>query len=382
MARISEFEQRNEDTLEIAISQAEYDRLGDPSDPLELRITILSDNGSEQGSYLLSTDPVDWGFDAVTQEYYLLDAQSNAFGNHRTNWDGLVLSSTNSSGLDTVEQALMVAPWNENPNTDGALATSVISATHIPVGTTLTLIDQSNATGSGSGATLRFDAPNIDTPIVSTEDDLGSTGTAPPVCYVSGTKIACADGVTPVENLRVGDLLRTASGKLVTIRWIGRSDITPEEMLSDPRLRPVRIKAGCLGGKLPESDLLVSRQHRIVFDAPQVQQVARVPVALIAAHRMTPIKGISLVCPKRTISYFHILLDQHELLIANGLESESLLLGEQALRMLSDHSLLEIESLLAAGLSGDPALPIPQGGVQRKIIAAFVMGQHYQGRAA
>lgn len=371
VARISELEQRNEDTLEVAISQSEYDQLSSATDPLELRVTILSNTGDEIGSYMLSTDPADWVYDAETEEYLLVDPITG-FGNHRTNWDGLVLSSTNDVGLDTVEDALMVGPYNEAVDADGPLATTVASATHIPVGTTLTLIDQSSATGSGGGATLRFDAPDVDTPIVTSDDDLGNTGTAPPICFANGTLIQCEAGPRRIEALTVGDRVMTQHNGLQTIRWIGQITFSGDQLRADPSKRPIRIAAGALGDGLPLRDLRLSRQHRVVVASSIVHRMTGQPEVLVAAHRLTALPRISLVCPKKGVTYYHILLDQHDVVFANGMPAESLYLGAEARKSLSRRSILEIEELGAIATQDVAALPMIDNRTQKNLVATHV----------
>lgn len=382
MARVSEFEQSGADTLEIAISQDEFDRLGSATDPFELRVTILDNAGAELGSFLLSTDPVDWTLDPDTGEYLLIEAAALLpFGNHRTNWDGLVLSSTNPVGLDTVEDGLMVGPFGLPVDADGPLATSVTAATNIPVGTPLTLIDQSVVIPGVGDATLQFNAPAINTPIVTRGADLGNTGSAPPVCFADGTLIATETGETLVEKLQVGDKVRTAHHGLQTIRWIGRMEMSAADLLEDPKKRPVRIGAGALGSGLPKRDLRVSRQHRIALSWDDAKEHTGAPDVLIAAHRLTDLRGVSLVCPKRDLTYYHLLFDQHEVVFANGMPAESLLLGDQAQDFIGVDAVKEIREILKSSghdqalTAPKPALPVPDGKSQKQIVADYAQQQ-------
>jgi hypothetical protein len=371
LARISELEQRGADTLEVAISQNEFDDLVSVTDPLVLRITILDDAGAEIGNFLLSTDQADWVQDPASLEYFLVEPITG-FGNHRTSWDGLVLSSLNSTGLDTVEDGLMIGPFNEAVDEDGVLATTVTSATNIPVGTALTLIDQSVVVGTGSGATLRFDAPDIDTPIVSTDDDLGGTGTSPPVCFASGTLIRTADGDKRIETLKVDDLVVTQHNGLQRVKWIGHTDVSANDLAKDERMRPVRIGASALGEGLPVVDLVVTRQHRIVASSPLVDDLTGQSAVLIAAHRLSKLPRVSVVCPKKGITYFHLLFEKHEVIFANGMPAESLYLGNQARQLMSNHALIEIEEAGCAEYATHTALPVPDNKTQNEVVATHL----------
>lgn len=372
MARVSELEQSGADTLEVAISQSEFDQLGDADSPLELRVTLLHSDGSEFGSFLLSTNPLDWTLDGDTGEYTLVEP-TTGFGNHRTHWSGLVLSKVNATGLDTVKDALMIGPFGEAVDHDGTLATTVLSATHIAAGTALTLIDQSVVVGSSGEATLRFDAPDISTPIVARGAGLGDTGSGPPICFANGTMITTQFGDCRVEDLTVGTSVWTQNHGMQPIRWVGKRHVSAEELTKDAKKRPVRIGTGALGDNLPNRDLRVSRQHRLVLRAPDDGGLAQV---LVAAHRLTRLQRVSLVCPKHGITYYHLLFDRHEIVRANGLLAESLLLGDQAKDLVGPSELAEIRLRIASTSHAEsPALPIPDAKTQYAIVRHHALDQ-------
>ena len=66
------------------------------------------------------------------------------------------------------------------------------------------------------------------------------------------------------ETLQSGDRIRTETGDLVPIRWIGRQ--TLNKLYHGPHMQPVRILAGALGDGLPHSDLIVTADHGMVLD--------------------------------------------------------------------------------------------------------------------
>lgn len=68
--------------------------------------------------------------------------------------------------------------------------------------------------------------------------------TVPPplvVCFVNGSLIEVEDGYCAVEDLKIGDLVRTQSGDLVPIRWIGSRALDTVELLQNPQLQPITI---------------------------------------------------------------------------------------------------------------------------------------------
>jgi hypothetical protein len=139
----------------------------------------------------------------------------------------------------------------------------------------------------------------------SAEDDRGC-------CFAAGTRILTARGEVPVEDLRPGDLVPALlSRRLAPVRWIGRRRI---DLLTHPRawnVAPVRVAAGAFGPDQPARDLLLSPEHAVL-----VENVL-VPIRYL-------LNGVTVtqeVAP--SVSYFHVELDAHDVLLAEGLPAES-----------------------------------------------------------
>jgi hypothetical protein len=133
-------------------------------------------------------------------------------------------------------------------------------------------------------------------------------------CFCTGTRIATPDGHASVENLRVGDLVRLHDGRAVPVRWVGVQTVSRQ--FADPvRVLPVRIAAGALGGQLPRRDLMVSPGHALLMHGVLVQAGAL--VGLPGISRATDMPKI--------FAYWHIELDEHALLLAEGVAAESYL---------------------------------------------------------
>lgn len=131
-------------------------------------------------------------------------------------------------------------------------------------------------------------------------------------CFLTGTLIATGKGNCTVEDLKIGDRVRTADGKFETIKWIGFQTFTAEN--AHPfRAYPIQIKAGALGNNLPLRDLFVTPDHALLVDG-----------ILVNAGALT--NGISIVQVKpeeETFTYYHIELAHHALLLAEGTPAES-----------------------------------------------------------
>ncbi|MGP0105015.1 cadherin-like domain-containing protein [Rhodoblastus sp.] len=177
-------------------------------------------------------------------------------------------------------------------------------------GGSFTTIDDPNATIGTTAVQGINDAGQI---VGSYEDGEGAHGfTADIACYCAGTRILAARGDVAVEDLRIGDLLLTASGVLRPIKWIGTRAYSARFAGNNPDLLPIRFNVGSLAENVPARDLLVSPHHAMFLDG-----------VLIPAEHL--VNGATIVqkAPGEDIHYFHIELDSHDVLIAEGALSES-----------------------------------------------------------
>lgn len=132
------------------------------------------------------------------------------------------------------------------------------------------------------------------------------------LCLVTGTMVATPDGERPVESLAPGDLVLTADGRAVPVRFVGVQHVSPVFARDGA---PVRIAAGALGGGLPKRDLLISRGHALFLEGALVNAGALVNGTTIRQEPAQP--GV--------VSYYSIETERHELLLAEGVPVESFL---------------------------------------------------------
>lgn len=143
-----------------------------------------------------------------------------------------------------------------------------------------------------------------------------------PVCFCTGTMIATPSGQRAVETLVAGDMVLNDLGEAHQIMWIGRSRIGLAALRSNSDMNPVRIPANAFGPSLPKADLLVSPQHRIVLDGPAAELLFGAARVLAAAKHLVGTFAEA-VTSDVDVDYFHILTEAHEILLANGLPTES-----------------------------------------------------------
>lgn len=143
------------------------------------------------------------------------------------------------------------------------------------------------------------------------------------ICFTPGTRIQTGAGERLIEDLCEGDLVQAKDNGLQALRWIGQRRMTGARLFAMPKLRPVRITGGALGGGLPDGDLLVSPAHRLLVTGAQAQSLFNTSEVLVTARDLINGTTITVDTHVREVTYIHILLDQHQILSANGIETES-----------------------------------------------------------
>jgi hypothetical protein len=138
----------------------------------------------------------------------------------------------------------------------------------------------------------------------------------PGSCFLPGTRIKTTEGEVNIEELRIGDNVLTASGETKPIKFIGRRKISRERTGPWNGDGPVKISRFAIDGLVPHSDLYVSPWHAIYIDN-----------ILIPAKYL--VNGVTIVADAKpealSLTYFHIELDTHEAVLAEGLAVESFL---------------------------------------------------------
>lgn len=153
------------------------------------------------------------------------------------------------------------------------------------------------------------------------------------ICFAGGSMILLEGGrEIPVEDLRPGMRVQTRDNGLQAVRWIGSRRLSKWELAAAPHLRPIRIVKGSLGPGLPDRDLVVSPQHRLLVRSTIAQRMFGTPEILVAAKHLLQLNGIEIATDLLHVTYVHFLLDQHQVVVANGAETESMFTGTEALK--------------------------------------------------
>jgi hypothetical protein len=134
-------------------------------------------------------------------------------------------------------------------------------------------------------------------------------------CFLKGTHILSPRGEVPVEELAIGDLVETLNG-CQPVKWIGRR--TYKKVVSSSwhaSIAPIRITRFSLDDQYPLRDLYLSPEHRLFIDG------VLIPVQYLVNGRSIALAAMD---ESEAVTYFHIELDSHEVIFAEGAPVETL----------------------------------------------------------
>src|SRR5258708_6424642 len=133
-------------------------------------------------------------------------------------------------------------------------------------------------------------------------------------CLLKGTKISTPSGDRLVQELQIGDEVQTLAGRK-TIKWIGYKKFTKEEGRTwQDSVMPIRVARLAIDDHSPHSDLYLSPQHCIFFNEALIPVMYLINEATIAQGTPSDMSAIE---------YYHIELDTHEVIYAEGALVES-----------------------------------------------------------
>lgn len=188
-----------------------------------------------------------------------------------------------------------------------------------------------DAIGNGNE---RLDNPNTDPPPT-------------PLCFCSGTRLATPSGPRAVETLTAGDMVMTDNGEAKQVKWIGRTRYSLAALRHNSDLRPIVIPTDAVGPGLPVTDLHVSPQHRIVLQSAACELLFGTDTVLVAAKFL--VGTLAEVAPVTgPVDYFHILLEDHDMLVSNGLPTKSFQPARRTIEVMDDATRSTLEGVLVA----------------------------------
>lgn len=187
-----------------------------------------------------------------------------------------------------------------------------------------------NDTGAGWDATSSLTIQNSGTQVAATDLTYDNTNV---ICFVAGTLIGTLNGHVPIEHLAPGDSVLTRDNGMRLVRWIGST-----KRAANGNVAPIHIAAGTLKNT---RDLLISPNHRMLIVGAEAEYISGDNEVLVAAKHLVDGQNIRQI-NGGYVEYFHLLFDDHEIILAEGCWSESFHPGHVGLDTLSEPSRAEV----------------------------------------
>ena len=134
--------------------------------------------------------------------------------------------------------------------------------------------------------------------------------------------VATDRGQRPVETLRRGDKVVTRDNGLRRIHWVGKRVFNYQELQQEDCLRPFVIRAGAFGEGRPFRDMIVSPNHRFLIGGEYSPLPFESDEALRSASLLKEHRGVSQAA-MLGVTYVHIMCARHEVILADGVWTES-----------------------------------------------------------
>ncbi|MGH1368465.1 MAG: Hint domain-containing protein [Maritimibacter sp.] len=156
------------------------------------------------------------------------------------------------------------------------------------------------------------------------------------ICFTPGTRIRTDHGDVAIQDIRPGDKVQTKDNGFQDVRWIGTKRVSGARLFAMPELRPIRLRRGALGVDRPDEDLIVSPLHKMLVQGARAQALFNTDEVLVTARDLIDDRLVIRDHTMSSVTYVHLLLDQHEVVFANGLETESFHPGPDSLAAVED----------------------------------------------
>ncbi len=153
---------------------------------------------------------------------------------------------------------------------------------------------------------------------------------------VEGANVRTPCGLRRIELVRPGDLIVTRNNGLQPVRMIWKRTVTQEDMQKNGDLAPIRLKPRAVGPMMPQRDLLVAPEHRLLIPGFRVAGMPKDKCVLTEAREIVGTSdSIFIDRSMETVGFYQMVFDSHQVLTANGLPVESFLPNPAAIAGLS-----------------------------------------------
>lgn len=153
--------------------------------------------------------------------------------------------------------------------------------------------------------------------------------------FVSGTRIETPVGPVPVEQFKTGDLILCADGSVKAVLWQTCQSYSSRQLQNNPDLQPILIRKDALAHGLPAADLLISPNQRVLIDDWRAELMFGEAGVLVSAVALIDDNQIRRAPIQTEVTYHSLLLEDHQIVAAEGLATDSLFPDENTLAGLS-----------------------------------------------
>ena len=287
---------------------------------------VMSDNDAD----VVDSDPFNVtsaGFDVQLQEGSLSDGTNTG---EDVGWIAISTGGDGTSGYASIHEGLGTANSGfalGGALTDGAVFGETQSMNDEEAGNVV--ISNGSIDGDPATITAKFDEETGNGESAHPDETLGLVGfeLGQLICFTPGTFIETVHGPRTIEDLTEGDLVLTADAGPQAIRHISKTTLSAQRLADRPEFRPVRIAAGSLGNGLPDRDLVVSPQHRLLLGGWRAELLFGNREVLAPAKGLLNDTSILRETAPQAVTYIHLGLDAHNIIWANGSATESLHAG-------------------------------------------------------
>ncbi len=151
----------------------------------------------------------------------------------------------------------------------------------------------------------------------------------------AGTDLRGPFGARHIEHVRPGDMIVTRTGGLQPVRFAWSRTLAPEQMRDNPALAPVRLRPRAIGPMMPQRELIVAPDHRLLIPGYRIAGAEGEAGVLVEAIEIAGRgRGASATTSEAPVTFYQLVFDSHQILTANGLPVESFLPTPSALASL------------------------------------------------
>ncbi|MGH1454786.1 MAG: Hint domain-containing protein [Paracoccaceae bacterium] len=163
-------------------------------------------------------------------------------------------------------------------------------------------------------------------------------------CLTHGSMIATPKGEVAVDQLAVGDRVFTRDNGIQELVWVGRVTLSATQLEAQPEHRPVLVRTGALGNGMPQRDMVLSPNHRVLVTSGEAEMLFDEREVLVAAKHLVGRPGIERVTPAQ-VTYVHIMCKHHEVVLSDGAWTESFQPDDASLKSVGAPQQAEIMAL-------------------------------------